>query len=132
MYDTWEIKNDSAVPILLTSVEDAGPGSWVDPTEQTRWRKFGDWLRRRPPGYTRRQLAADVEGKRHGVSLRFDDDVSETRRTDSEQPWKGQEVMPGETLTARVTGINHLLIRYRRLGPFGILERRRLDIFGLG
>lgn len=66
----------------------------------------------------------------YNAYLRFDDHVLETRRDDVFMPWCGVEVPPGETLSAHVGVNTALVIRYRRAGVFGFLERRRLAIHG--
>jgi hypothetical protein len=167
LYDMWEIKNDSAVSIVLTSVEHLGPHSYRRWSKMTpgqklaapfrhrarfgkrgnhagvrtrlvnRWRSRKE--RRANPGRFERsgfvptQLDADSTPPPHSVSLNFADDTLEIRRTDVEATtWPGTVVPPGETMRAHVLGINSLLIRYRRAGFWGQLERRQLEVHGLG
>lgn len=165
LYDTWEIKNDSAVSIVLTSVEHSGPHSFRRWSKMTlgqklaapfrqrvrfgkrgnrpgvrkrlvnRWR-FRNERRENPERFERHGYVPtrlDADSTPHSVTLTFDDDVLETRRTDIERTvWPGTEVPPGETMRAHVMGINSLLIRYRRAGFWGRLERRQLVVHGLG
>jgi hypothetical protein len=103
-FDTWEIKNDSALPVRLTSV-------WV-----------------KSPGYEG-ELSWEGGGG-DGISLSFDDEVLKIAREDRERPWREVIVPPGDTLTAVVGGNRSLFIVYRRAGWTGLLERRMIVVHG--
>ena len=50
--------------------------------------------------------------------------------TEGDTVWRGHIVHPGETFSASVGGNTEFRIRYRRAGWSGVLERRKLVIFG--
>lgn len=102
--DTWAIKNVSALTATLESVTIQHMGM-LEPAP----------------------LPLDGLST---VSLVFDDEVLEIRRTDRQESWTGLPIPPGESLTAHV-GVNHMLtVRYRREGWSGRFERRELVIYG--
>lgn len=114
MRDTWEIRNDSALPVRITSAIVVGAQTFDPETERIN------------------EIELPVfEGEGTlGVTLTFDDEVLEIRRTGTEQLWNQQVIPPGDTLQA-VVGINtSLRIEYRRAGRFGHFERRELEIHG--
>lgn len=114
MTDTWELRNDSALPIRIVSVTVCGPHTY---------------------DHSRNKIAEiDLpifEGRgKEGASLVFDDETLEIRRTDTARSWRGIEIPPGDTLEAVVENNRTLRIRYRRAGRFGIMERREISIHG--
>ena len=104
LHDTWEIKNDSPLPVRLTSVRVVMPGHEGD----MPW-----------------------DGGPHGLTLRFDDDTAEIAREDWQRPWNHVVVRPGDTLEAHVPNNITLMIEYRRAGWSGVFERRKTRIDGL-
>lgn len=102
LYDTWELKNDSPLPVRLTSVRLVMPGYEGD-------------------------LPWDGQ---HGVILTLDDETAEIARADWQRPWNKVVVEPGDTLQAVAEVNTSLFIEYRRAGWFGVFERRRLAIHG--
>jgi hypothetical protein len=112
--DTWELKNDSPLPIRITSVAVMDPSSYDDSSGKMLWA----------------ELKPDAEAQEGGISLHFYDSVTEIRRLDCGRPWKGTIVPPGDTLTATVLNNRDLRIRYRRAGTFGVFERREVKVHG--
>lgn len=113
LYDTWDLKNDSALPVRVTSVAVMGPHTYDDSQGKLNWVEL-------PP---------DADGE-EGVALHFDDSVTEMKRLDQKRHWSGTQIPPGDTLGARVLNNRDLRIRYRRAGVFGVLERREVRIHG--
>lgn len=103
--DTWEVKNNSAMPVTILSVTTSNPG--VDDVE----------------------VDAESDDDSAGVSLMLDD-WDQVRDEWHAGGWRGVTLLPGETLTARVTTNTVLRIKYRRSGMTGALERRQLIIIG--
>jgi hypothetical protein len=130
LHDTWTLQNASAVPVRLYSVEIDGPEGYAveDGTVPLRQR-FLNWRRKMPRTYLGTQLPIDQTGAR-ALSLNLDDGVLETLRDDRQTPWNRVVIPPGERMTAIVMGLNVLRLRYRRPGPWGVLERRELVIYG--
>lgn len=106
MPDTWRLRNDSSEPIRVLGV------------------------------YTQHAAEpAEAEMPVDGLpmaNLTFDDHVLDTRRTDLQQGWHGQVIPPGESLTAHVGVMRHVRLQYRRDGPGGVFERRKITVFGYG
>lgn len=100
--DTWGLKNDSPLPVRLTSVRVIMPGYEGE---------LG------PDGH---EL----------VWLTFDDETTEIAREDGRTPWSKTVILPGDTLTAAISNNTTLRIQYRRAGWSGVFERRRLEIHG--
>jgi hypothetical protein len=113
LYDTWELRNDSALPIKLTSVAVMSTLTY----DETKDR------------FDHVELTADNESK-FAVELRLDDDISEIGRQERETPWMGLIIPPGDTLEAKVLNNTDLVIKYRRPGVTGLLERRKVTIKG--
>ncbi len=113
LYDTWEVRNNSALPARLTSVSVTSPATF---NEQT--------------GEIEDLELPCSEGSVHGVGLSLDDDSSDIRRFDNETPWNEVVVQPGDTLQACISNNTSLTINYRRAGWMGLLERRSLTIHG--
>jgi hypothetical protein len=114
LYDTWEIRNDSALPVRIMSVTYAGPDTWNETTGRIEQLELPTF---------------EGEGKL-GVSLAFDDEVLEITRFDSGKRWRELVVPPGDTMRAHVVNNRTLTIRYRRDGFFGRLERRVITVDG--
>ena len=112
LYDTWELKNDSPLPVSILSARAVSPDTWNQDRE-----RFDE---------------ADLPWNEspEGIRLHFNDETSEIRREDWQKDWTNQEVLPGDTLTAIVPTNSTLIVRYRRAGPGGLLERRQLRIDG--
>jgi hypothetical protein len=114
-YDTWELRNDSPLPVMIRSVTVVGVATYDDETG-----KFADV-----------EMPAVIEGVHfHGAALEFVDDVLNITRMDRQQPWRGQVVPPGDRLEARVLANTTLRIMYRRAGRLGVFERREITIDG--
>lgn len=114
LFDTWTLRNNSALPIRIMFVTVSSPETYDANKDKI--------LEIELP-------VLESEGK-IGVALSFDDHVLDTRRTERNQSWRGLEVPPGDTLQAMV-GINRTLrVRYRRAGPLGPFERREVHIHG--
>lgn len=113
LLDTWRVKNDSPLPIRITSVAVRGLGTVNRQTEKIEWV----------------QLKPDDE-KSRGATLHLDDEVSEIRRLDAPVAWNRVIVPPGDTMKAHVMNNTDLRIRYRRSGWLGVFERRTLTISG--
>lgn len=104
--DTWEVRNESPLPVKITRVRVI-----------------------RPEGTT--ELSGTDNRPDLSVSLSYDDEVQDISRTDRRRPWRGLPVLPGDTLTAVVSVNSTLCIRYRRAGWLGVLERREVQINGV-
>jgi len=123
-YQRWQIRNDSPLPVVLTKVTHAGVHTYNDRTGTI----------------DERDLPPDEDERAPGISLVYDDEVQEIsrqeprpkrfRRKPREPSWRGQRVLPGDTLTAYVDLNRTLTLYYRRAGMFGVLERRRISIDG--
>lgn len=116
LYDTWEVKNDSPLPVFVRSVRVSGFQTFNEETGEI------DKVDLPPDGLM-------------GVTLHFDDHALEVARTDQPRPdqqgsWAGLVIPPGETLQAHVEVNTMLYIDYRRAGWSGVLERRSLTIHG--
>ncbi len=104
--ETWEVLNDSPLPVKITRVQVIGPR--VDA-----------------------ELSGVDDDPELNVSLTYDDETLEMARTDHRHRWRGLRVLPGDTLAAAV-GVNRsVCIRYRRAGWLGVLERREIEIHGV-
>jgi hypothetical protein len=112
MYDTWELRNASALPVRITSVTVLGPHTYDSRRDKIIAVEFNN------------------SEDEHGVQLRFDDATLDTVRTDRGLPWRGLEVPPGDTLEAKVLNNRALRIRYRRAGWSGVFERREVSVHG--
>lgn len=113
LYDTWELRNNSALPIKLTSVAVMSALTYDEGKD-----RFGHV-----------ELTAANESE-FAVALRLDDDISEMTRQERETPWKGLVIPPGDTLESKVLNNTNLVIKYRRPGVTGLLERRTITIQG--
>lgn len=114
LYDTWEVRNDSALPVLLTSVAFQGPETMDQRTHEIRW----DELPVHP------HLS-----KVHGIDIRLDDEQLEYKAEDAEK-WRGFTLPPGDTMQVQVMNLRTLRIKYRRAGWLGVFERREIRIHG--
>lgn len=98
----WSVKNESALPVRILSASVNGVETYNEATG-----KFGD---------------VDVSGEEGRLMLGDGfGDPPETR---------GYVVFPGQTFAVHVDLNQELTIRYRRAGWSGLLERRKLSIFG--
>jgi hypothetical protein len=113
LYDTWQLKNNSSLPIRLTSVTVTSPSTY----NASRNRVEGVPL-----------TPQNQDG--FGISLRFDDDITELTREDIDKPWNRVIIPPGDTLQASVPNNTNLRIKYRRAGVMGVLERRNMRVQG--
>jgi len=113
LFDTWRPRNESPLPVRIRSVAVSGIGTYDDTKGVLRWIDLG---------------AEDA--KNLAATLHVDDEVTEIRRTDNDQPWRTVVVAPGDTMTAHVLNNTTLRIRYRRAGAFGVFERREIQIHG--
>lgn len=109
LLDTWQLRNDSALPVLIRSVTITGARTYNDATE------------------TIEVLTLTTDTEKHGITLHSDDEMTENGRGGQ---WTGVEIMPGDTLTAVVPLMSELRIEYRRAGWLGVFERRELRIAG--
>ena len=101
-YPQWRVKNESALPVRILRASIYGVATYNETTG-----KFDD------------VDVSDEEGR-----LMLGDGFGDPPET------RGYILQPGETFFARV-GLNQdLTIRYRRAGCSGLLERRKLSIFG--
>lgn len=97
----WLVKNESPLPVRILKATVSGLGTYNETTGECDEIDVTD----RCDDY----LIFDSEG---------------------DPDWRGYVVQPGDTFLASI-GINMALtIRYRRAGWSGVLERRRLSIFG--
>ena len=109
--DTWTIKNDSPLPVRLTSVRVASP----------------ETVELEPGKIEEPALPL---GGLLGVRLSLDDETSDGIRLEWQRPWDQVVVGPGDTLTACVPVNTSVYIDYRRGGWSGVFERRHLVIHG--
>ena len=113
--NVWELRNDSALPVQITSATVMGAITYNEETGKIEEIEL-------PPEY----LPGD---KYFGLfSLAFVDPVTEIRRADELCPWLGQVVPPGDGLRALVVPQGGMLIKYRRDGRLGIFERREIGM----
>jgi hypothetical protein len=113
----WELRNNSALPVRIRSVKIMGAITYNEETKQTDDIELA-------PEY----LPGD---KYFGAfSLAFVDPVTEILRTSDPPPWRGQVVVPGDSLRATVVPNSKMVIKYRRDGWFGVFERREIRIDG--
>lgn len=112
MLGTWELRNNSSIPIRIESVLVAGPAA--------PGRGSG-----RQPG-NKLILGQEPEG----VSLAFDDGGLDTLLHATRSTWKGVTIPPGDTLQAAVGAMWCLQVKYRRKGWCGLLERRQIVVNG--
>jgi hypothetical protein len=113
---TWELRNDSALPVRLTSVTVESVHTYNEETGKIDVLDL-------PPEY--------LPGDRFlGATLAFDDPATENLRTAHTPPWRGQVVRPGDTLRAVVHPNARIRIKYRRAGWLGVFERRETRIDG--
>ncbi|MXW99873.1 MAG: hypothetical protein F4118_11240 [Acidimicrobiaceae bacterium] len=97
----WRVKNESPLPVRILKATVRGLATYNEAT-----------------------------GKLDEIDVTDSDDDYLILDTEGDPAWRGYIVDPGNTFTASV-GINtDLLIRYRRAGWSGVLERRQLSIFG--
>lgn len=110
-WKVWTIRNDSPVPIRITSV------TW----------EGADTMEGGKP--LRRELPADTY---HDVPLRLvpDEDYTYYELTLTHGRWPGYVIQPGESMTAAVFANRSLYIKYRRAGWTGLLERRQISVHG--
>ena len=111
LYDTWEIRNDSSLPIRVRSVRVVTPDTWNDTTES----------------FDEPEMPWDGL---FGVRLSLDDSTAEIARRDWQRPWSEVVVESGDTLTAHVPNNTSVYVDYRRAGWSGLLERRHLVVHG--
>jgi hypothetical protein len=114
LYDMWEIRNASSLPILIQSVRVLSVADYAN-SKKPRPRDLG------------------VPSNLNETWLDFDDPHLANIHSDwqdAKAPWSNVLVPPGDTLVSHIQTNTTLYIRYRRAGPFGILERRRLTIHG--
>jgi hypothetical protein len=115
--DVWELKNDSALPVRIRSVTIEGAITYNEETNQVEEIELA-------PEY----LPGD---KYCGFfSLAFVDPQTEIVRTADPPPWRGQVVVPGDALEARVVPQSRMRVEYRRDGWSGVFERREITIDG--
>ncbi len=117
LYNTWRIRNDSALPVRFTGVTYTGVNTFNPATDQIEVLDLPSWV----PA----EQEADL-----GISLSLDDEVAELTRDADELRWDEVVVPPGDTLTAYVNLNRTLSIQYRRAGRLGLFERRTLRIDG--
>lgn len=109
--DTWRIKNDSPLPIRITSVRVSAPETVDLEAESILEPELP------PDGLL-------------GVRLYLDDETAEIGRMDWRSAWDQVVVVPGDTMTAHLPTNTSLYIDYRRAGWSGVFERRSLVIHG--
>lgn len=109
--DTWVIRNDSPVPVQITSVTWQG----VDTLE-------GDKV-------VWREVPVEAE---HDAAIRLTPNEEQLfyALTLKHRRWRGFVVPPGDDMAATVMNNRSLRIRYRRAGWTGILERREISVHG--
>ena len=113
--DTWKIRNDSPLAIRLYDVSYVGVGTYDERTDRCaviplKWDEGDD--------------------EYCGVDMSLDDETDEIGRNDWQRPWNKIVLKPGDTMTAEVGNNTSLVIKYRRHGWAGVLERRTLQIHG--
>ena len=114
LYDTWEVRNDSAVAVRIRSAAYMGSGTYDDARGRMNWH----------------ELPTNAQDSGLLVDLSLDDEVPEMRRLDAEQPWRKVVILPGDAMVAHVPNNHDLRIRYRRAGLWGFLERREIRVHG--
>jgi hypothetical protein len=112
MYDTWALRNASALPVRTTSVTVLGPHTYDSRRDKLI------------------ELELNNSKDGDGVQLRFDDVTLDTARTDPGLAWRGLKVPPGGSLEAKISDNRTLRIRYRRAGLSGVFERREISVHG--
>lgn len=112
LFDTWALRNESALPIRLISVAVRAPQT-LDAKGRLEFVDLTDGNREDP-----------------AAELTFDDAHLDTTRSEQGGAWKGIEVPPGDILQAKVNLNPDLRIRYRRAGLTGVFERREVVIHG--
>ena len=114
LYDTWVLRNDSAVAARLLRVQ------------VTSSTMYDDARGRFVPQILTDDLAAST-----GVLMALDDQVGEiTRQEALAGRWTGVVVEPGETLQVTVPNNTDVRVDYRRADWAGVLERRHVRIRG--
>lgn len=116
-YNTWIVRNESAVPVRLLRVYYSGISTFDSETGVINEVDLPSWV-------------PQDEELNMGISLSFDDEVLELSRDAEESPWKNQRVPPGDALIAMVNLNRTLVIQYRRDGWSGVFERRAVRIDG--
>jgi hypothetical protein len=116
LFDTWEIRNESPLPVTLIAATYSSAMTYHEDSAM-RERVLPGWL---PP-----DQEAGI-----GVSLAYDDEVLEISREEWQRPWRGQCLRPGDALVAVVKNNCTLKVQYRRAGLFGVFERRTVTIDG--
>ncbi len=111
LHDTWTIKNDSPIPVLITSV--AWQGVMTMDGDTLRWC----------------ELPAE-NSEIHGVGLVPEEEQIYYRVTDALGRWRGLVLPPGDTLRATVMNNHDMRIKYRRAGATGVFERREIRVNG--
>jgi hypothetical protein len=109
----WVLRNESAVPMVLLHVEHMGIHTMTaDGSCEVR------------------DLPTDTYEvwRELGIDLGFEDHDMEMVRDVSGKPWHGLTILPGDALVAHVNLNRSLIIKYRRKGWTGVLERRELQI----
>jgi len=113
LLDTWTIRNDSSLPVRITSMAIRGLTTVNQKTQEIEWR----------------ELDGGSQGSRV-AEVWLEDEVSEIRRLDRATHWNKILIPPGDIFRARVLNNTDLRIRYRRAGWLGVFERRTLTISG--
>lgn len=114
IYDTWALRNDSALPIRVRRVLVTSASLPDGPSGQ----------------FAPRPLTADLQ-KRTGASVQLDDEIAEITREEAQGGrWEGVRVEPGDSLIAHVPNNTGLTVHYRRAGVAGVLERRTVRVQG--
>lgn len=114
LLDTWRIRNESPIPARIRSVAVCGAFSYDDSLGEIRWIELGNEQDTHSP-----------------ATLRLDNEVAEVRRVEARLAWRSITVAPGDTMTAHLLNNTTLRIRYRRAGPFGLVERREIQLHGV-
>lgn len=109
--DRWVIRNDSPIPVRITSVTWQG----VDTVE-------GDKL-------VWRDVPVEVEHDA-AIGLTPSEEQLFYDLTLTHRKWSGFVLPPGDDMAATVMSNRTMRIRYRRAGFFGTLERREIRIHG--
>lgn len=114
LFDTWLLRNDSAVAARLLRVQVTNSSMYDD----TRGRFVPQIFRDDPAAST-------------GVKMSLDDQVEEqTRQEALVGRWTGVVVEPGDTIQVTVPNNTDVRVDYRREGWAGVLERRHVRIRG--
>lgn len=114
LYDTWEVRNDSAVAVRIRSAAYMGSGTYDDARGRMNWD----------------ELPTNAHDSGLLLHLRLDDEVPEMRRLDAGLPWRKVVILPGDSMVAHVPNNHDVRIRYRRAGFWGLLERREIRVHG--